>query len=101
MGYVNLDKGNKKIKFFNDNHEYFTLNTGDKIPIVQFGTYQMKGEECYEGVASAIKLGYKGLDTASIYDNETQVRIKIFLIFPAFLKSQYLFPIWILIVLIY
>ena len=78
LGIYKLDKGNKKIKFFNDNHEYFTLNTGDKIPIVQFGTYQMKGEECYEGVASAIKLGYKGLDTASIYDNETQVRIFFF-----------------------
>ena len=75
---ITLDEGNKKIKFLNDNHGYFTLNTGDKMPIVQFGTYQMKGEECYEGVASAIKLGYKGLDTASIYDNETQVRIKIF-----------------------
>ena len=91
-----MDEGNKKIKFLNDNHGYFTLNTGDKMPIVQFGTYQMKGEECYEGVASAIKLGYKGLDTASIYDNETQVRIKIahcyftspFLVLPSSLSRE-------------
>ena len=33
----------------------------------------MKGEECYEGVFSAIKMGYKGLDTASVYDNEGEV----------------------------
>ena len=53
-----------------DENKYYTLNTGDKIPIVQFGTYKMKGEECYSGVLSAIQMGYKGLDTASIYANE-------------------------------
>ena len=55
------DENNKKIKsMMNANHEYFTLNTGDKMPIVQFGTYQMKGDVCYEGVFSALKMGYKG-----------------------------------------
>ena len=65
------DKNNKKIR--NTNTGYFTLNTGDKMPIVQFGTYKMKGEECYKSVLSAIKMGYKGLDTASVYDNEGEV----------------------------
>jgi len=62
-----------KIKKIAADHEYFTLNTGDKMPKVQFGTYKMKGEDCYEGVFSAIKMGYKGLDTASVYDNEEEV----------------------------
>ena len=66
-------KNNNKAKNSNAEHEYYTLNTGDKIPIVQFGTYKMKGEECYQGVLSALKMGYKGLDTASIYCNEGEV----------------------------
>ena len=64
-------KNDKKIK--TTKTDYFTLNTGDKMPIVQFGTYKMKGEECYKSVLSAIKMGYKGLDTASVYDNEGEV----------------------------
>ena len=57
------DKNNKKIK--TTNTDYFTLNTGDKMPIVQFGTYKMKGEECYKSVLSAIKMGYKGRVTTA------------------------------------
>jgi len=49
------------------------LHTGAKIPQVQFGTYKMKKEECYKGVLSALRLGYRGLDTASVYDNEKEV----------------------------
>ena len=70
------DESNKRVKKTNADHEYFSLNTGDKMPIVQFGTYTMKGKECYDGVVSAMKMGYKGLDTASIYDNESEVKMK-------------------------
>ena len=66
-------KSNNITKNGNVELEYYTLNTGGKIPIVQFGTYKMKGEECYQGVLSALKMGYKGLDTASIYCNEVEV----------------------------
>lgn len=51
----------------------FSLSSGQKMPVVQFGTYKMKGEECYEAVLAAIKAGYRGLDTASVYDNEKEV----------------------------
>jgi hypothetical protein len=70
---VSDKSNNKKAKNGNAEHEYYTLNTGNKMPIVQFGTYKMKGEECYQGVLSALKMGYKGLDTASIYCNEGEV----------------------------
>ena len=51
----------------------FTLNSGQQMPVVQFGTYKMKGAECYAAVLSALKSGYRGIDTASVYDNEKEV----------------------------
>ena len=50
-----------------------TLNSGQEMPIVQFGTYKMKGEDCYKAVVAALRVGYMGLDTASVYDNEKEV----------------------------
>jgi len=50
-----------------------TLNSGQEMPAVQFGTYKMKGEDCYKAVLAALRLGYMGLDTASVYDNEKEV----------------------------
>ena len=46
---------------------------GLEIPSVQFGTYKMKGEECYRSVLAALRAGYRGIDTASIYENEVEV----------------------------
>ena len=51
----------------------FCLSSGQKLPVVQFGTYKMKGEECYQAVLAALKAGYRGLDTATVYDNEKEV----------------------------
>jgi len=48
------------------------LNNGGTIPQIQFGTYKMKGDACYKGVLSALRLGYCGLDTASMYSNEKE-----------------------------
>ena len=44
--------------------EYVTLNNGVKMPKVGFGTYQIPPEETEKAVAEAIKLGYRGIDTA-------------------------------------
>lgn len=46
------------------------LNTGNKIPMIGYGTYQLRGQECIDGVKSALKYGYTHIDTASIYGNE-------------------------------
>ena len=44
-----------------------------RIPTVQFGTYKLKGVESYQATLSALQQGYKGIDTATCYDNEKQV----------------------------
>jgi len=65
----------KKLKLSHIDHaqKTFTLNSGQKMPVVQYGTYKMKGDECYKGVLEALSAGYLGVDTASVYDNEKEV----------------------------
>ncbi|MDT0690866.1 aldo/keto reductase [Salegentibacter sp. F188] len=50
-----------------------TLNDGNKIPIVGFGTYKATGQEGIESVKSAISSGYSLIDTAAAYENEEAV----------------------------
>ena len=48
--------------------ETFTLANGDQIPKVGFGTWLLKeGDECYQAVADALRLGYRHVDTARAY----------------------------------
>lgn len=51
----------------------FTLNTGAKIPAVGFGTWQAKPHEVEDAVEVALKAGYRHIDCAAIYRNETEV----------------------------
>jgi len=52
----------------------FTLNTGAKIPKIGFGTWQAPdGEVAYNAVLSALKAGYRHIDTARVYGNEASV----------------------------
>ena len=44
-----------------------------EIPKLGYGTWQVKGEACREGVRHALKLGYRHIDTAQIYENEAEV----------------------------
>jgi diketogulonate reductase-like aldo/keto reductase len=53
----------------------FTLKTGAKIPAVGFGTYSeenLKGKT-YESTLHALKVGYRHLDCAWYYQNESEV----------------------------
>jgi diketogulonate reductase-like aldo/keto reductase len=50
-----------------------TLNNSIKIPKIGFGTSPLKGDEAYQAVLSALKLGYRHIDTAAIYLNEKEV----------------------------
>nr|XP_039264836.1 1,5-anhydro-D-fructose reductase-like [Styela clava]XP_039264837.1 1,5-anhydro-D-fructose reductase-like [Styela clava] len=52
---------------------YVNFNNGVKCPIVGFGTYLIKGEECYNCVKAAIDIGYRHIDTAFVYKNEKEV----------------------------
>ena len=55
------------------NMEYLTLNNGEKMPLVGFGTFMLGGEACKNAVASAIQNGYRMIDTAEAYGNEKDV----------------------------
>lgn len=49
------------------------LNNGVKMPILGFGTWKLKGEECTQMVKFALESGYKAIDTAQVYLNEEAV----------------------------
>lgn len=53
--------------------EYVTLNNGVKMPILGFGVYQIPKEETKQCVLDAIKVGFRAIDTAQSYFNESEV----------------------------
>lgn len=53
--------------------ETIKLNNGVLIPILGFGTWRNKGEECFNSVLEALKFGYRHIDTAWVYGNEKEV----------------------------
>lgn len=44
-----------------------------KVPSLGYGTWQLKGAECEQGVMKALDIGYRHIDTAQIYENEAEV----------------------------
>lgn len=50
-----------------------TFNDGTEMPQLGLGTYKLRGEECVRVVREAIELGYRHIDTASVYENEEEV----------------------------
>ena len=54
--------------------EYVTLNNGVGMPVLGFGTYQIKDPAvCEQAVRDAIDVGYRMIDTAASYGNEEAV----------------------------
>jgi len=54
--------------------ETYTLSNGNQIPKIGFGTWLLKeGDECYNAVADALRIGYRHIDTARAYYNEASV----------------------------
>ena len=53
--------------------EYVKLNNGIEMPIISFGVYQIPKEDTKRCVLDAIKSGYRGIDTAQSYFNESEV----------------------------
>ena len=53
--------------------EYYTLYNGVQIPKIGFGTWQTPNEQAYEAVIHALNAGYRHIDTAVVYENETGV----------------------------
>jgi 2,5-diketo-D-gluconate reductase B len=46
---------------------------GTEVPKLGYGTWQVTGRDAEDGVADALALGYRHIDTARMYDNETEV----------------------------
>jgi 2,5-diketo-D-gluconate reductase A len=50
-----------------------TLPDGVQMPLVGFGTWQLRGREAYRAVRHALDVGYRHIDTATIYRNEAEI----------------------------
>jgi len=46
---------------------------GAKIPLIGLGTWDLRGRGCARSVEQALRLGYRHIDTAEMYDNEREV----------------------------
>jgi 2,5-diketo-D-gluconate reductase B len=46
---------------------------GARIPLVGLGTWELRGRVCARVVEQALRLGYRHIDTAEMYDNEREV----------------------------
>jgi len=55
------------------NKNNIKLNNGIFIPSIGFGTSLVTGERCVETIRKAINIGYRLIDTASVYKNEVEI----------------------------
>jgi 2,5-diketo-D-gluconate reductase B len=46
---------------------------GARIPLLGLGTWELRGRVCSRVVEQALRLGYRHIDTAQLYDNEREV----------------------------
>jgi diketogulonate reductase-like aldo/keto reductase len=49
------------------------LSPGVAMPMVGFGTWQLHGQQAYDAVRYALEVGYRHIDTATMYRNEAEV----------------------------
>src|SRR5487761_1788021 len=50
-----------------------TLAEGVVMPLVDFGTWQLRGQRGYDAIRFALERGYRHIDTATMYGNEAEV----------------------------
>jgi 2,5-diketo-D-gluconate reductase A len=50
-----------------------TIAPGVEMPLVGLGTWQAGGRRAYDAVLSALEVGYRHIDTATMYGNESEV----------------------------
>jgi 2,5-diketo-D-gluconate reductase A len=49
------------------------LPGGTELPLIGFGTWQLRPKTAYESVRAALEIGYRHVDTATLYQNESDV----------------------------
>lgn len=52
---------------------YTTLNIGITMPLLGLGVYDMYNREAEDAVTHALEIGYRLIDTAAMYKNETEI----------------------------
>ncbi len=58
---------------FMNNQPYTTLSNGIQMPLLGLGVYDMYNEEAERAVINALEIGYRLIDTASLYNNEKEI----------------------------
>lgn len=53
--------------------QFITLNNNIKMPILGLGTYDLRGKSGESAISQAIQIGYRLIDTAQMYGNESEV----------------------------
>lgn len=53
--------------------QQITLKSGQKMPMLGMGTWELRGDECTRAVRDALASGYVHVDTAAAYDNHKEV----------------------------
>jgi 2,5-diketo-D-gluconate reductase B len=51
----------------------FVEANGARIPAIGLGTWELRGRTCARLVEQALRLGYRHIDTAQVYENEREV----------------------------
>jgi 2,5-diketo-D-gluconate reductase A len=54
-------------------HPTVTIAPGVEMPLVGLGTWQATGTQAYDAVLRALEVGYRHVDTATMYGNEREV----------------------------
>ncbi|HEX7354217.1 MAG TPA: aldo/keto reductase [Mycobacteriales bacterium] len=54
-------------------HPTVTLNNGVEIPQLGYGVFQIPPDDVYDAVTTALRAGYRHIDTAAMYRNEEGV----------------------------
>jgi len=52
---------------------YTTLNNGMRMPLFGLGAWDMYGQEAEQGTLDALEIGYRLIDTATMYNNEMEI----------------------------
>jgi 2,5-diketo-D-gluconate reductase A len=57
--------------------ESVTLTNGARMPLLGFGTWQIKGQDAVRATSAALETGYRHIDTATVYGNEREVGLAL------------------------
>lgn len=59
------------------NQPYTVLSNGVQMPLLGLGVYDMYGAAAEQAVSLALEIGYRLIDTASLYNNEKEIGVAV------------------------